>query len=521
MRITRLSRGKVALSACVVLAGLTGAQASAARVHHAARGGTLTIAAVQAPVSLNPLLNGNNPDELYYNDLAYEPLIYLAPNGSYQPGLATSWHYNNNLTAFDLQLRRGVRFSDGSPLTAQAVVRSIEAVKQANGPIDIYANVIKSVVATGPLSVQINLTGPDPDVPLIMTQRMPVGDIVSPKALASASSESALATETDGAGPYVLDQSATTPGDTYTYVPNRYYYDQSAIHFQRFVIKVIPDLSTSFNALRTGQIAFADGAFTSAPEAKADGLSVYSALSTWFGGFLFDRNSGPLRSLLVRQALNYATNRPAITATIFGSFGKPSDEVSLPGYVGDGYAPGCNSYYSYNVAKAKKLLAEAGYPKGFTLTMGASDAWNDGAQIAQALASDWSAIGVTVNIKTYPSLVQMLGPWKSAQLPSLAGGYDGQPLYIEQGQLLAQNAGLFNPYKTANSALTALIHRAMSATTKSAAAKDWTAAECEVVKLAWFVPVSSGSRVFFAQKSLHGIGMSSVSFAPDPAVWYE
>src|SRR5581483_1509922 len=199
------------------LCAVAGAAKETASATPGLAGGTITIASNSTPTSINPLLNGNNADELLFNDLAYEPLIHLGPDGSYKPALATSWKYGNGLKQFDLTLRPGVKFSDGSPLTADAVVKSINAFKAAGGGYITYARVIKSVVATGPLTVRINLTGPDPIVPLILSEHIPVGDIVSPNGLAN---QKKLATSTDGAGPYMLSPTETVAGSTYTYVPN-------------------------------------------------------------------------------------------------------------------------------------------------------------------------------------------------------------------------------------------------------------------------------------------------------------
>jgi peptide/nickel transport system substrate-binding protein len=481
---------------------------------------SITIAASSAPISLDPAKNGNTADLQLYMDLAYEPLISLAPDGSFKPALATSWKYGPGNRSFDLTLRPNVKFSDGTPLTADAVVQSINHEKTANGPVAVYVNVIKSATATGPLTVHLDLVEPDPDVPLVLTQRMLIGDIISPKAAAD---PTILATESAGAGPYMIDSSQTVSGDHYTYVPNPNYYDQSAIHFKTFTIKVITNPDTALNALKSGQIAYAQGSSTTAPQAQAAGLAVYSTLSSWYGALLFDRNGTvdkPLKSQLVRQALNYATDRVGITKALFGKYGRASDEISLPGYETAGYDPKMNNYYAYNLTKAKALLAKAGYAKGFTLHMGATPNFGNGVAMAQALASSWAKIGVKVKILSYPTVNQIVAPWAGKKLPIVNAQYDGQPMYIEQGQALAANAGLFNPFKTADPTLTSLIAKAKKAVGVAAETKAWNAVEDRIVTLAWFVPVASGSYVYFADKKLLGIGLSTTSFGPDPVLWH-
>jgi peptide/nickel transport system substrate-binding protein len=109
-----LAAAMLAVALTLVLAGTatgTGAQGQA--------GGTLTIATSASPSTLDPA-SGQNSYSPYY-DLAYDPLIIEAPNGSFKPGLALKWKYGPRNKSFSLKLRPGVRFSDGSRLTAQAV----------------------------------------------------------------------------------------------------------------------------------------------------------------------------------------------------------------------------------------------------------------------------------------------------------------------------------------------------------------------------------------------------------------
>jgi peptide/nickel transport system substrate-binding protein len=497
----------------LAMLSITGAKAEAST------GGTLTIANTGAPGSLNPLLNTNTPAGVMYSDLAYEPLIYL-DGTTYKPGLAVAWHYTDHGGAFVLRLRPNVHFSDGSLLTAKAVAKSLLAEGTDHGPVAAFESVIKSIKVTGSLTVRLNLTGHDPDLLFLLNQNTLGPDVVAPSALAN---QKVLSTTTDGTGPYMLDPSQTVSGSTYTYVPNPHYYDPSAAHYSKVVIQVIPDLSSELSALRDGQVQFASGSASTVAEAKADGLHVYSALSTWDGALLFDRNgtiAKPLRSLKVRQALNYAINRKADAQTLFGSneFAVPTDEPEVPGY--EGYVKSYTNKYPYNVAKAKKLLAEAGYPNGFDLTVGATtNSFLSSTAQANALASDWGAIGVKVQIKAYPTVDELVTPWEAAQLPVVATGQNGQPMYTQAVQVLMPNSGLFNPFKSTDPTLTKLMNAARGASTAAAENAAWDKVEEQVVKLAWFAPIAYSSVIYYASPSLKGVSLSSVGYDADPIGW--
>jgi ABC-type transport system substrate-binding protein len=520
------NRWLIAGASVLIIAGAAGCSAGSAGTSASTSGSssdTLTISVSNPPLSLDPAEAPNNADSTIYADLAYEPLIVLSPTGALTPGLATSWKYaDSSKKVFDLTLRSGVKFSNGQPLTAAAVVASINWQKKADGPEAVYVDNVASAQATGPLTVQLNLVQPNPVIAFLLTQRFVFGEIIAP---AGSASPKKLGTTTLGAGEYMLDASQTVPNSQYVYVQNPNYYDKGAIHFKKITVKVIENAQTALSAVQSGQVAYADGAYATAPAARQDGVAVYSALEGFYGVFLLDRDGAlvpALKSQLVRQALNYATDRAGIVSALFGAYGQPNDEVSIPGYEDEGFVPSYANYYSYDPAKAKQLLTQAGYPNGFTMTIGAVSSCGNGIELAQALASDWAKVGVTVNVKTYSDINAIVAPWEGKQLPAAMCNYDAQPMFIEAGQLLAPNAGIFNIFGNSNPALNSLIAKAYAASDQGSAAvaNAWAAVEREVVTLGWEIPVATGADIYFASKSLEGVQVSPTSFVPDPVLWH-
>ena len=214
--------------AATAFADSSGASTSAP---HAKSTKVFTIASGDAATSLNPALAGNSQSSAIYEELAYEPLINLSNGGKLSPGLATSWNYVGvgNLK-FVLHLRAGARFSDGSKVTAAVVAKSINYFRGAKGPLVAYASTISSVKATGPLTVQVTGATPDPEYPLLFSRLLMAGDVIS---AAGVNSPTKLGNATLGAGPYVFSAKQSVSGSTYTYVPNKYFYDQKAIHWAR------------------------------------------------------------------------------------------------------------------------------------------------------------------------------------------------------------------------------------------------------------------------------------------------
>ncbi|HEY1853309.1 MAG TPA: ABC transporter substrate-binding protein [Solirubrobacterales bacterium] len=518
MALKRVGFGAVLLAAVVAVTAC-GTTTSATTGGSGNEPSEITIAAVSPPLSLDPAKNSNTAESQEYMDLAYEPLIKLEPDGSLGPGLASSWKYlDNSQTTFQLNLRSNAKFSDGSPVTAKQVVASLNHEKSAGGPVAVYVNTIKSATATGPHMVELKLIRPNPTIAFILTQRFLIGDIVGPKGTKNPES---LGTTTDGAGPYMLDPSQTVAGDHYTFVPNPHYFEPKAVHFKKFTVRVIENPQATLSALQSGQVAFAKGSPQLAEAAKSRDLNVTSALSSWYGAFILDRDGEvdpALASPLVRQALNYATDRKGITQTIFGSseFGKPTSEPTVAGYENEGYVPELEDHYPYDPSKAKELLAKAGYGNGFTVTIGASEAFGEGVQVAQALASDWGKVGVKVDIKQYPSIEAILPPWSEKKLPIVIGGYDAQPMYIFSEQALAPTAGLFNIWEASEPKLTSLIEKGYAATRPAQQGAAWAAVTKQVVELGWFVPYAAGATVYFSVSGLEGVEISPVAFGQNP-----
>jgi peptide/nickel transport system substrate-binding protein len=462
-----------------------------------APGGTLTVAGELGPTTLNP--ETTNQALCDFEELAYEPLIVRLENGGLAPGLATSWHYaGTGNTAFVLDLRAGVRFSDGTTMTAQDVVNDFQYVVKAGGQMAPYFTG-DSFAATGPLQVTITAKTPNPDFPFLLTQDYNAGDIISPGGLKDTA---ALGTQTFGAGPYELDAAQTVSGSTYTYTPNPYYYDKAAVHWKKVVLKVMGSAEAILDALKTGEVNLAEGDASTLKDAQQAGLTVTQAPLLWEGVVLADRNGKTVKALAsvqVRQALNDATDRTALVSALFAGVGTPTEQVTVPG--GYGYLASLNTTYPYDPAKAKQLLAASGYPHGFTVSMVTAD-YDEENLLAEALAQEWAQVGVKVNIidDANPSAYEQA--FVSGTVPSFIATYGQQPIPIEGPGLFLPSAG-FNPYHTASAALISLYEQDISASGAAASALDQKV-ESYLVDNAWFVPVAATGIAWYATSSITG-----------------
>jgi peptide/nickel transport system substrate-binding protein len=481
----------------------------------------LTIGVNSGRVSLNPARGVVLPLQFLSN----AALTHENPDGTLAPALATSWHYvgtgNEN---FELTLRQDARFSDGTPVTASAVKTWIEYFVKANGPLAAGMS-IKSIDAVGQWTVDIHLNTPNPLVPNLLadTTTGGFGLLSSPAAVAN---PSILDTETYGAGPYVIDPAQTVGGSQdgahYVFVPNKYYYDKSAIHFSKVIVKVIIQPSTMLAAISTGQLDVAEGDVSTVSGAKSAGLNVVSAPTGWDGLLMMDRGPAlpngatpnPLASVDVRQALNYAIDRNAIATGITGASAKPTSEPPTV----DGVDPAYRDYYSYDPAKAKQLLASGGYPHGFTLNVfDQSYKGSLGDPVLQAMAKYFSAVGVELKITPGPTHAQfdsgIFGGTYSAtgfvQQPYL-------PMYQFYGFYLAPK-GVLNQHGGDDLTLDELYQKAVTAADPS---QYWRQMSARVVTEAHMVPVFAFDSFYYTAKNIGGVAFSAATGYPYPTEWY-
>lgn len=302
----------VALAAASLTAG--GASAST--------GSTFTFASLAGTtVNFDPAQGSIN--ENYFLAPVYDTLIRESTTATFSPDLATSWAYVNAVT-FTLKLRAGIKFIDGATFDAAAVKANLMHVKTGKGPLATELADLRSVTVVNPSTVTLNLSQPYPSFPTVLASVS--GMMASPKVLGS----SALATTPDGTGPYTLDTSATISNDTYTYQKRADYWNSAAYPYQTLVVKQMQP-SATVNALEAGQLTAAEfGDATSISRIKQAGISFTGGPYNVWTLFLLDRAGTlvpALKSVLVRQALNYAINRPALVKAVQLGLGKPTTQL--------------------------------------------------------------------------------------------------------------------------------------------------------------------------------------------------
>jgi peptide/nickel transport system substrate-binding protein len=469
-----------------------------------------------APVSLNPSTSAVG---LYVNYIvpAYASLLDEGQNGQIIAGLADKWGYvGSDNEAFQVTLRTGLKWADGTPVTAQDVVASLEYFAKGSGPSSPYLHGM-TFTAQGGSTVVIKSPSPNPMIPNLLTPEYLAGAIISPAGLKHPAS---LANSTDGAGPYVYDSAQSVPNDHYVYTPDKYYYDKSAIHYKSITIKVIPDMNSALQALKSGQIDFMPGNLDVASTVQgSSSAKVLSAPTLWAGLYLLDRDGAVVPALKdprVRQALNFAIDRPAITSAVYGKYGTPLSQPAVPGT--DGYSTSAGGVYAYDPAKARQLLAAAGYGKGLTIPVNYGSFDPDNTKLVQAVQAQLAQVGVTLQLKADSNFGAWVNDLVSKKFAAtiLSPGAGGSEYFIASSTFMP--GGIMNIFGAQDPRLSAAFNAlsdASQAQTTAAAQKVNDIAVQDALAL----PVSASSTIVMYASALRGVQFIPGGYLTPVTAW--
>jgi len=322
-----------------------------------------------------------------------ETLLELTPKGEIVPKLAEKYEVSADATEFTFRLRKGIKFHDGTPFNAEAVKTNFERRldPKAATKFGFLVAQIASISVLDEYTVKFKTKAPF--APMTSNLTHTTNGIQSPASL-KASWEKPL-THPVGTGPFVYKE--RVPGSKLVLVRNENYWGKKAI-LEEITFRVIPDDASRVVALETGEVHVAVRIPPfDIPRLKADPrirIDNTASVRTIYMGLNCLKE--PLTNKKVRQALNYAVNKEAIVKHVLGGVGRVSDAPISPGIFG--YTP--IKTYEYNVQKAKDLLAEAGFPKGFETTLHpAVGRYYMDASVATAVAADLLKVGVKADIK--------------------------------------------------------------------------------------------------------------------------
>jgi len=475
-----MKRFTTVATAAVGVIALAAALTACAGGAEKASGDSLTLAVITPPTTFTPGdMPAGGPEATYYEPV-YDTLLALDDEGQPVANLITDWSYDDALTTLNVTLRDDVVFTDGEPFNAAALKANLEATKTGTGASGQALGFLSGVEVVDDTHADITLTAPDPS--LLANLARSTGYIASPAVLGT----DALATAPVGTGPYVLDTDKTTPGDTYVYTRNAEYWNKDAFPFEQVAVRFVDDTTALLNALRTGEINATLGASTEIVDgATKAGLNVDTFTNGSVEGiYIWDRGGKlvpALGDIRVRQAINHAMDRSSIVDTVKGGLGTLAEQPFAP--QDPAHVAALNDMYPYDLDKAKALMAEAGYPDGFTMSLpDFSPVYPDE---QAAMTEMLAAIGIKVEF-TPVTGDQVIGNLIGGQYPmnffslSVTDAWNFSQLAIAQG-------GTFNPFHAADATAEKLLNEAQDATGDEQAAA-LQKLNTYVTEQAWFAP---------------------------------
>ncbi|GAB3629806.1 ABC transporter substrate-binding protein [Pandoraea terrae] len=362
--------------------------------------------------SLDPQLNNHAGDRSV--DLHFWDLLVENKWNKLQPGLAVSWKPVDPKT-WEFKLRKGVKWADGKPFTAEDVIFSYQRARNVPGSVATFAGylrTVESVSAPDPYTLIVKTNVPNPDLPLNLASVHIVSKHVGEKA---STEDYNAGRAVVGTGPFKFV--SYTPGDRVIMARNDDYWDGKS-PWEHVNYRYINNGAARTAALLSGDVDVIDKVSASdiarlkqSPNVSVypyPGLRVMLLQPSFKDGptpFITD-NSGkplaknPLLDVRVRRALSLAINRDAIVTRIMQNTAGVANQWMPKDTFG--YNPDVKNI-PFDAAQAKKLLAEAGFPEGFKLTMHVpNDRYPQGPETAQAVAQFWSRIGVKTQVEVVP-----------------------------------------------------------------------------------------------------------------------
>ncbi|HRD83936.1 MAG TPA: ABC transporter substrate-binding protein [Rubrivivax sp.] len=344
---------------------------------------------------------------------AYEGLTRYSAKYEVEPALATKWTYLSP-TQVRFELRKGVKFHDGTPFTADDVVFSYGRIKQPNGTMGIYVTGVSDVKKVDDHTVDFTLAAPNP----ILLRNATSFFIVS-KSWAEKNrtanvqdyknkEENYASRNVMGTGPYKI--TGWTPEQRITMTRNDDWWDKHTGNVKDVVYSPIKSDPTRVAALLSGDVDM----LTDLPtqdvarlrnDAKVKILDGHEVRTIYLAPDIGSpelkysnvKGKNPFADKRVRQALSMAIDRAAIQRNIMRGLSMPAALMVAPGV--NGHDPALDSAAKADADGARKLLAEAGYPDGFEVRLNCpNNRYVNDEEICQAIVAMWARVGVKATL---------------------------------------------------------------------------------------------------------------------------
>jgi peptide/nickel transport system substrate-binding protein len=449
--------------------------ANAACEEEPVSGGNVTYARQLEVITLNPREIKNGNGDIFADEMLYSPLVRNDPNGEAKvvPALAEKWDVSKDGLTYTFHLRPGIKFSDGSPITAEDIAWNIEqfANPEVNVSLPSLAEGIKTVKAPDKSTVVIELEFP---VAAFLYNIAVFPAFVVPKAKVE-SEGAAFWKHPVSSGPFVMKEFAS--GSHITFEKNPYYFEKGKPYLQTMRWNFVPNSNTRVLDLKSGQAQMADGI----PFAQVESLQGESNLAIQEVELpqevlmVTNTKVKALNDVHVRRALSLAINREQLNEAVFRGVGTVPNSViqNFELDASDGEVPA----FEYNVEKAKEEMAKSKFAKGFSVSLQYPAGLDYFKQMALLIQQEFSAIGVEVKLEELEAAT-IAEKWLEGEFEltfPFTGTSSDIPVPDEYASLYALPEAELNGFKSfwTNNEIKGLVQKFITNTNEATRKQEW------------------------------------------------
>lgn len=359
-------------------------------------GGTVVYARRADTQELNPLEIRNGNGDIFAINLVLNGLVRPDAEGGFgiEPAVAESWEVSPDGLSYTFHIRKGIKFSNGQPVTAEDVKFSLDRFgnPKLNEVMGAVAVGYKTTRVIDPSTVRVELTEP---VAAFLYNISIFPAFIVPKNLVEAEGD-AFWDHPVGTGPFKVKQFAR--GSHITFVRNPFYWEKGKPYLDEVRFDFAPDDNSRMLELKSGKAQMADGVpYSQIDSVQGDpSLQLQVVPAPQFLGLWLNHKRPEFQDLKVRQAMQYALNRDEINTAIYRGVGSNPNSV-LPHLKfdtsNDQLPP-----YPYDLDKAEELMKSSKFPNGFSVTLQYPAGFEDYKQLGLYLQQAWAPLGIKVKL---------------------------------------------------------------------------------------------------------------------------
>ena len=371
-------------------------------------GGSVVFGMTQDLASLDPHIDTDaGTRDVVFN--LYEGLVKPTSDGDIVPAVASEVQISDDAKVYTFTLREGITFHDGTPVTVEDVKYSIDRYAEIQGESSAFS-IVSDVEIKDEKTIVVNLKESYSEFLPMMTV-----------AIVPQANEDLIGNPI-GTGPFKFV--SYTPGQKIVMEKYEGYWKEGVPSLDKAEFKFIADVDTAFVELQAGTIDIMKYLTAAQVQTLGDSYNIVEGNMNLVHGMFLNSAYEPLGNTKVRQAICYAVDRDAINNFIFGGKSKIIGSHFIP-TLGKYYEPQAETVYTYDPAKAKELLAEAGYPDGFDLEITVPSSYSQHVDTSQIIAEQLNQVGINTTINQVEWSTWLEETYREGNFQATVIGFDG------------------------------------------------------------------------------------------------